>query len=87
MSNEYTEQISKSHQLGIVQASYLVGFGSALKALEIDDAYIAQLVLSKMQLEYQQEMLRMELQSSENISMKNMEKAIEAMKESGKWGT
>lgn len=78
-------QIEESHKLGVKQASYLAGFGSAFKTLGFSEEIIAQIILTKMQLEYNQEIMRMELESNENIAERQSEKMLEYLKEDGQW--
>jgi hypothetical protein len=78
-------QIEESHKLGVKQASYLVGFGSAFKTLGFSEEVIEKIILTKMQLEYNQEIMRMQLESNENIAERQSEKMLEYLKEDGQW--
>lgn len=57
--------------LGVRQASYLSGFAITLASSGVSEKSIDTIILQKMQLEYQKEMLRMQLETEESIAEKN----------------
>jgi hypothetical protein len=80
-TNKEFEIMEKSYRLGLSQAYYLVGFASAVKTLNLSEEQITQIILAKMGLEYKQEMLRMELESNENIAEKQTLNFMEVLKD------
>lgn len=53
---------------GIKEASYLAGFVATINVIGFSEATLASIVLSKMAMEYEKEMLRMKLETDERIA-------------------
>lgn len=63
-----TKIVENLYSLGMQQASYLTGFATAFDVMEFPKEMIKDIVIAKMQLEYQQEMNRMRLETEERIA-------------------
>lgn len=57
-------------QWGLKEASYIAGFATAFTPLELSEENMTVIIVNKVNLEYQKEMLRMKLESDENIASK-----------------
>jgi hypothetical protein len=53
---------------GIKEASYITGFVGTINKIGLSENILASIILNKINLEYQKEMLRMELESQERIA-------------------
>jgi len=62
------ENIQKSFSLGVEQASYLSGFASSFAPLNFTSENLQNIIIAKMNLEYQQEITRMKLETEERIA-------------------
>jgi len=64
----YAEPEEKNFQWGVNEGSYLAGFASVINVLGLSEETVANILLNKIGLEYQKEIIRMQLESAERVA-------------------